>query len=130
MSIIKIKQPTFAERQAELLRSVDLLAREKRDAIVADISPAEMASWPIKRAEALAYQQSGNAADAPNLQIEADAREVTLAVLAQKVMEKAVALSGIEAAIAGHSGKLQDQLKAAQDHAALDRIDINAGWPL
>jgi hypothetical protein len=28
-----------------------------------------------------------------------------------------------------HSRALRDQVRAAADHAALDAIDINAGWP-
>lgn len=120
---------SFEERQSELIRAVDLLARDKRNDIVADISPAEMASWPIKRAEALAYQVSGLEADAPSLAVEADARNISLPELVAKVLAKAAQLSYIEAQIAGYAGKLQDQVNAAEDQAALDAIDITAGWP-
>lgn len=119
----------FAERQAALIRQVDLLAKEKRNSIVADISPAEMASWPIKRAEAMAYQASGLESDAPNLAVEAEARETTLADLVAKMLAKAAQLSYIEAQIAGYAGKLQDQINAAEDEQALEAIDITAGWP-
>lgn len=119
----------FEERRAELLRAVDLLARDKRNDIVADISPAEMASWPIKRAEALAYEASGLATDAPSLAVEADARNISLPELVAKVLAKAAQLSYIEAQIAGYAGKLQDQINAAEDEQALEAIDITAGWP-
>lgn len=124
-----IEPVTFEDAQANLIHAVDIIARDKRNAIVADISPAEMASWPIKRAEALAYQSSGLDADAPNLVAEAAARNISLADLVAKVLAKAAQLSYIEAQIAGHAGKLQDQINAAEDKQALDAIDITAGWP-
>lgn len=122
---------SFEEARLNLIHAVDILARDKRNSIVADISPAEMASWPIKRAEALAYQSSGLDSDAPNLVVEAAARETTLADLVAKVLSKAEQLAYIEAQIAGHAGKLQDQLRAVDDGdmVALDAIDIEAGWP-
>ena len=52
-------------------RAIEALATAKRNAVIAPYSPGEMAAWPIKRAEALAYQLSSSAADAPNLQTEA-----------------------------------------------------------
>jgi hypothetical protein len=122
----------FADRRATLLSEVDQIAKAKRDAVVAAYSPAEMASWPIKRAEAMAWQASGNDADAPNLVIEAQARQVPLADLVSKVLEKAAQLAQIEALIAGHTGYLQDQLRAVADgdEAGLAAIDIHAGWPV
>lgn len=121
----------FADRRAQRIREIDALSKAYRDAIVADISPAEMASWPIKRAEALAWQQSEDANDAPNLSMEADARDCSLADLVARVLAKSVALSAIEAQIAGHTGKLQDQIRAVEegDSTTLAAIDINAGWP-
>lgn len=121
----------FADHKSQLLRAADQHAAAIRNAIVADISPAEMASWPIKRAEALAYQSSGLEADAPNLGAEAVARDCSLADLVARVLDKSVALSAIEAQIAGHTGKLQDQIRAVDDgdSAALAAIDITAGWP-
>lgn len=125
-------EPSFAERQAQMIRSADLIAKRKRDSIVADYSPAEMASWAIKRAEALAWQSSGSADDAPNLTAEAQARQSTLAALVERVLAKAAALSHLEALIAGHTGYLHDRIRAVEDGdaAGLDQIDIEAGWPV
>lgn len=120
---------SFEEARLNLIHAVDILARDKRNSIVADISPAEMASWPIKRAEAMAYQASGLESDAPNLAVEAEARETTLADLVAKVLAKAAQISYIEAQIAGYAGKLQDQINAAEDEQALELIDITVGWP-
>ncbi|MBI5922548.1 MAG: hypothetical protein HY847_13015 [Betaproteobacteria bacterium] len=111
------------------IAKVESCARQVRDQIVAGISPAEMASWPIKRAEALAYQSSSNAADAPNLAAEATARGVSLTVLAEKVLAKAAILAGLEARIAGNTGKHNDAIGALTAAAAVLAYDYSAGWP-
>lgn len=122
---------TFAEQQAAMIREADLIAKRKRDAITADYSAAEMASWPIKRAEALAWQASGDNADAPNLTAEAVARQATVASLVARVIDKANQLAQLEAVIAGYTGYLHDQIRAvaAEDRSALDAIDLQGGWP-
>ncbi|MFH2082061.1 MAG: hypothetical protein ABIK08_11320 [Pseudomonadota bacterium] len=113
----------------------DALAAKKRGEITKGISPAEMASWSIKRAEAMAYQVSGTAGDAPMLQVEATARGVTLADLAAKVMAKAALLSQAEALIAGTNGKHNDALAAlaaapGTTVANMLAYDMTTGWPL
>lgn len=121
---------------ASAIAAADRKAKTVRDAVVANISAAEMASWPIKRAEALAYQASSNTADAPALALEAQARGIALTDLVTKVLDKASALSALEAAIAGRCGALQDAARAAaalpvaaDALMALAAIDIDAGWP-
>lgn len=116
-------------RRAEIIAAADCKAKSVRDTLVANISAAEMASWPIKRAEALAYQASASAADAPNLALEAQARGIALGDLVTKVLDKAAALSALEAAIAGRCGALQDAARAVTTVAELAAIDIESGWP-
>ena len=118
------------DKRAEIKRQADDIARAKRDQVVAGISPAEMASWPIKRAEALAYQQIGSETSAPNLATEAQARSVSIDTLVEKVMAKAALFSALEAQIAGHAGALQDAAAAAQSESELLAIDLDAGWPV
>lgn len=113
-----------------LSKKIEALATSKRNAVVAPFSPGEMASWPIKRAEALAYQASGNAADAPNLNNEASARGITLAALAGKVLVDAARFAGVESAIAGTSGKHRDAVRALTTHADIMAYDYTTGWPL
>lgn len=120
----------FSDQQASRIAEVDSVAKEKRDSVVVNTSPGEMASWPIKRAEALAWQSSSSDTDAPNLLREATARQIPLADLVSKVLAKAAQLSSLEADIAGHCGYLQDQLRAATDSTSLYAIDITAGWPI
>lgn len=109
---------------------IEALATAKRNTVVAPYSPGEMASWPIKRAEALAYQASGNSADAPNLSVEASARGMALSTLAGKVLQDAARFAGIEAAIAGTSGRHRDAIKAMTTHEQIMAYDYSTGWPL
>lgn len=121
---------SLGDKCNQIKRQADDLARMKRDQVVAGISPAEMASWSIKRAEAMAYQSSSNVADAPSLLLEAQARGVPLADLAGKVLTKAAQLAALEASIAGRCGAIQDAATAAQSEADLLAIDLEAGWPV
>lgn len=134
--VIADKPP--ADVAATKKAAVDALAAAKRNAVVAGISPAEMASWPIKRAEALAYQAAGAGATdaaAPNLAAEALARNVTTADLVAKVLNKATALAALEASIAGVAGKHCDALDTlaaapATTAAQVAAYDISVGWPV
>lgn len=119
----------LTELQAEIASRIDAHAAAMRDRAVAGISPAEMASWSIKRTEAMAYSASSNAADAPTLGIEAAARGVPLSAIVSRVLASAAALSGLEATIAGISGKHKDAVKAAPDFAAALTYDWTGGWP-
>ena len=120
----------FEYVRGRLVNAADGLAKAKRDSVVSHISPAEMASWPIKRAEALAYQVSGIVSDALNLSLEAQARGVTLDALASKVLVKATQLAALEAAIAGRCGAIQDTAAAATTLADIEGIDPTVGWPV
>ena len=80
--------------------------------------------------DAIAYQASNNTADAPSIALEAQARGVSLAVLADKVLAKATQLAALEAAIAGRCGAIHDAAAAAQSEAELLAIDLEAGWPV
>jgi len=129
-TVIDKSVPIEAKR-AEIKQEIEVIAARARNAFVAGISPAEMAGWSLKRSEALAYRQSGNVADAPNLVPEASARGIELAILADKVLLKAEALAAVEAQIAGRCGALQDAVGAVEDDAALLTILAKSanGWP-
>lgn len=120
----------MAEAVANTIAAAERTAAEKRNLVVAGISPAEMAGWSIKRAEALAWQASGQDTDAPSLVLEAQARGVPLADLVGKVLGKAQALAALEAGIAGRCGAIQDAARAATTFAELRAIDPTAGWPV
>ena len=121
---------SVADAAAYRSAEVERIAKAKRDQVIAGVSPGEMASWPIKLAEAATYAQSGNAADAPLLSVEAQARGVTLAELVSKVDGAAQTFAGLEAMIAGTSGRHRDALRAMTDFDAVASYDIMTGWPL
>lgn len=111
-------------------RQIDALATAKRNMVIAGFSPGEMASWPIKRAEALAYQVSNNASDAPNLDAEASYRGIGLAALGAKVLTDAARFAEVESAIAGTSGRHRDAVRALATHQAIAEYDYNTDWPV
>lgn len=125
--VIDIDIPTA---KLVLQRRVDDLAKMKRDTIVAGVSAAEMASWPIKLDEALKYQQSNDPADAPRLASEAASRAIPLSALVTKVMAKAEAFSALEAVLAGLNGRHNDAIAQMQTVTELALYDIETGWPV
>lgn len=55
--------------------------------------------------------------------------EVDLLVRANQGMSAMTGMRDREGMIVQHARALRDDIRAATDHAALDAIDINAGWP-
>lgn len=120
---------TLADTQAEICAHINAHGRQRRDAAVAGVSPAEMASWSIKRAEAIAYAAGGSAADAPMLAAEATARGVTLAEIVARVQGNAAALGTLEAMIGGTEGRHRDAVRALTTFEAVLAYDYSQGWP-
>lgn len=131
---------SFGETQQQLIKEVDIIARNLRNSLMQEYSPYEAASWPIKYGEALAYTKalSESATEeaaallAPSLNKEASDRGITLAELIEKVLSKAAQFLQIETLISGYAGKLIDQLKAVADGdmEALLAIDIESEWAI
>lgn len=113
---------------AAISARIDADAKAARDAITDAYSSGEMSSWPIKRSQALRFQASGNETDAPMLVEEAGYRRVSVSDLADLVLAKADVLASLEARIAGESGYLQDQLRAADSMAAVEAFARAQGW--
>lgn len=118
----------LASAKAEVCARIDRLAKAKRDAIVADFSPAEMASWPIKREEARQYV--GIDANVPTLAAEAVARGVGTQVIVDKVLAKSATLLALEAQIAGTNGRHADAINALETFDAVALYDFATGWPV
>lgn len=119
LSAYRAARVTEVRRHAARLR-----ARMASEAV-----PEELSWWVRKATEAARYLQTGRPADAPLLAAEAAARGVTLAVLANKVNQKAQRWEAAEARIAGVAGKHQDALAQLSSVAAIDAYDYRAGWP-
>lgn len=118
--------------QAITIAAIEALAKSKRDAVVADYSPAEMSAWSMKRAEALAFGASQDAAAAPALVMEAQVRGIPLNELVDKVLAKAAALSQLEASIAGTCGKKQDAVRACASVQEIQTLveEVEEDWPM
>lgn len=121
--------PSLAQLVSMRCAQSDAFAAEKRNSYVAGTSPAEMASWPIKLAEAVKFAASGVSSDAPYLSAEAAARGMTLSALVAKVQTNGAQLAGMEAQIAGVNGRHKDALAAMADVSAVAAYDITAGYP-
>lgn len=120
---------TLDDAKAHKSAQVSELAKRLRDRVIRTISAGEMASWPIKLAEAAKYALTGQDADAPMLAAEAAARGITLAALVAKVGGNATTFAGLEAAIAGADGAHRDSIKALDTFDAVAAYDFSTGWP-
>ena len=120
---------TLDKTKSEVCSAIDAFAAALREKITANVAPAEMASWPIKRAEALAYQ-ADPAVQTPFLSAEAAARGVTVDAIVTRVIGNAAALSALEAQIAGNSGRHRDAVKGLADFGSVLSYDWHTGWPV
>lgn len=100
---------TISEKKLE----IDEYARQLRIKAAGDYSP-EQAAWSIKADQAAKYAATQNEADAPVLVAEAQYRNMSLQSIVDRVIGNAAALRGLEALIAGVSGKHKDILSAMQ----------------
>jgi hypothetical protein len=105
-------------------------ARDLRQQVIADYSAGEMASWPIKVAQAAKYRSSGMSADAPMLLTEAIKRGISVLALVQKVEQNAAAFSDLEAQFAGVDGMHRDAIRAKTTFAAVCGYNYLTGWPV
>lgn len=128
-AVIDAFSPLTAEIEAKK-SAIDELAAAKRDRIVGDVSPAEMAKWQEKYRQSKAYKLTPDNASAPDIATEAAARGVGTDQLATRIITKGDQLSYIEAMIAGASGKHADTVSAMTDWRAVQAYDFSQGWPV
>jgi hypothetical protein len=119
----------LSEAQTYRCAEVEALAKSLRDKAIKAVSPGEMASWPIKLAEAQAYAVNNQAA-CPLLTAEAAARGVSLADMVTKVDSNASVFSVLEATISGTCGKHRDAIKALTTFEEVSAYDFSSGWPV
>ena len=121
---------TLDDAKAVKAQEISDHAKALRDKVIRSISAGEMASWPIKLAEAAKYAQTGQASDAPMLAAEAQARGIELVALVQKVGGNATTFASLESAIAGVDGKHRDAIKALATFDEVSAYDYLTGWPV
>lgn len=115
----------LAEALAFTLKQSDAYAAYVRSTFLAPASPYEAASWSLKLAEA----QGHGISPTPMLDIEAQARGITTAELAAKIIGKAQALAQLEAVISGTNGRHNDTIKALTDIESVKSYDWRDGYP-
>ena len=120
---------TVADSAAYVGSQVIAYAKALRDKVVAPISSGEMASWPIKAAEAAKFAATGDLTQAPLLMAEAEARNATVSTLAAQVGANARKFLALEAGIAGTDGKHRDALKACTSFDDIAAYNWSTGWP-
>ena len=126
---------TLDECKAYHKTLVEAVAKEKRDAIVADKSPGEMASWTEKLRQARNFttepadEADAAAKDVHALWAEAQARGATTESIKDRVLANASALLAVEAAIAGAGGAHKDAIDALATFEAVVTYDYTTGWP-
>lgn len=112
-----------AQRQLEVTE----IAKELRNRFLSNVSPGEMASWPIKAAEAAGVLAGGT--NAPLLQMEADVRGITLKEIAIKAYTNAQQIIWLEANISGVDGKHRDAITALSTWDEVFNYDVTTNWP-
>ena len=118
---------TLAQAKAAKCGEVLALAKALRDRAISAVSAGEMASWPIKRAEAAAFHEGGT--DCPFLTAEATQRGISLEALVAKVDANAARFQALEAAIGGADGKHRDNIMALSSFAEVADYSFANGWP-
>lgn len=108
---------------------VSLHAKSLRDKVVSTISAGEMASWPIKMAEAAKFAATLDPATAPMLSAEAAKRGITLQDLVIKVGGNGANFGGLETQIGGNDGRHRDAIKLLTTFEDVLNYDFSSGWP-
>lgn len=115
---------------ADNLRQELALAYEARMAVIATgYPPSERESWPVQTSEATALIADPQAAT-PWIDAAATARGLDRVELAQRIVAKDAQSRVISGTLSGVRQRIEDQIDAAvDDQAALQAIDVTAGWP-
>lgn len=119
---------TLDQAKASKCAAVIDKSREYFERATSTVAAAEMAGWPILRAEAMAYNASNTAA-CPAMTIEAQARGCTIQELVAKVTSNTQRFDALRAAIAGTSGKHRDAINALATFEQVAAYNFNTGWP-
>lgn len=102
---------------------------QRMQAIAAGYPPSERESWPAQTQESKALLADANAAT-PWIDAAATARNIDRIELAQRIVAKDAMYRVISGTLSGVRQRIEDQIDAAgDDQAALQVIDVTAGWP-
>lgn len=121
---------SLADAQADRISHVYATAFTARERATSGVAAAEMASWGIKVLEAKDYTLYQDDTRTPLIAMEASFRQVTVAQLAERIVNNSNNLSMLEAAIAGNSGRHVDAINALSSIENVVAYDWRDGWPV
>lgn len=112
------------------LRTALTAEYERRmQAIAAGYPPSERESWPVQTSEAYNLLVDPQAST-PWIDAASTARGLDRLELAQRIVAKDAQYRVISGTLSGVRQRIEDQIDAAgDDQAALQAIDVTAGWP-
>lgn len=119
----------LADSIAHVKSEITAHAADLRNRVVAGISAGEMASWPIKLAEARSFGSDGDTSKCPLLSAEAAARGVAVTEIVGRVGGNATRFAGLEAQIGGTDGKHRDAITACTTFDQVAAYNWRTGWP-
>lgn len=128
---------TLAAKVAEIDAYAGAVRQRVRQAAQPFATAEEMASWPIKAAQARAYVSTQDTGEAPIILAEAAARGVSVDDIAARIIANADALEAAEAAIAGNAGRHKDIVRSIAAQETVGPADVQTiaaytfadGWP-
>lgn len=109
------------------LQEVNRLVRLKLQDVRSGYTADEIASWGFQLREVDLYDGNPNAAT-PLLNALAASRGMPKAAVVAAIKSRVAAYSSLTGGILGNKQRLEDAISAAGTPAALDAIDIQAGW--
>ena len=120
--------PTVVSADA-LRQALNAEYERRMQAIAAGYPPSERESWPAQTQEAKALLADANAST-PWIDAAATARAIDRIELAQRIVAKDAMYRVFSGTLSGVRQRIEDQIDAAgDDQAALQVIDVTAGWP-
>lgn len=130
VGLLSTPEPQPLQVSSDQLRTALTAEYERRmQAIAAGYPPSERESWPVQTNEAYALLADPQAST-PWIDAASSARGLDRLELAQRIVAKDAQYRVISGTLSGVRQRIEDQIDAAgDDQAALQAIDVTAGWP-
>ena len=130
ISLTPLETANLADLKADLLTKLNAAAQTFVDAHsgASQVPDFELATWPLQSTEAQAWAADKSAAT-PILDGIAAARGLDKDKLKAAALKKSLAYSALSAIVAGQRQAIQDQIEAAKNKSALDKIKIEFKLP-
>jgi hypothetical protein len=112
----------YTGSKQDALARIDAAYRLATDALKAGYPDDETRSWPLQETEARAWLQNPDAAT-PWLDAAANARSLSKAELAGRIVANAASFASAHGQLTGKRQKLRDQIAALGDNAPEEQLD-------